>query len=154
MIHKYDEKIALDIIHQVGAKPEMLVQILRAFVVKFSYISESAIRLIAKELNLSRAEIHGTVSFYHDFRTTKAGETVIKICQAEACQAMGSRQLTAHAEKVLAVKLHGTSENNAYSLEPIYCLGNCACSPAVMIGEKVYGKVDTKKFNQIVGFKE
>ena len=67
---------------------------------------------------------------------------------------MGSRQLTAHAEKVLAVKLHGTSENNAYSLEPIYCLGNCACSPAVMIGEKVYGKVDTKKFNQIVGFKE
>ncbi len=154
MIHKYDEKIALDIINQVGAKPEMLVQILRAFVVKFSFISESAIRLIAKEINLSRAEIHGTVSFYHDFRTTKAGDKVIKICQSEACQAMGSRQLTLHAEEMLGIKLHETSENNAYSLEPIYCLGNCALSPAIMIDEKVYGKVDTKRFNQIVDHKE
>ena len=153
MRHKYNEKIALEIIHEVGAKPKMLVQILQAFVVKFSYISESAIRLIAKEINLSRAEIHGTVSFYHDFRTTEAGEKIIKIYQAEACQAMGSRQLTAHAEEALGIKLHETSENNAYTLEPIYCLGNCACSPAIMIDEKVYGKVDTKKFNQIVGLK-
>ena len=153
MRHKYNEQIALEIIHEVGAKPKMLVQILQAFVVKFSYISESAIRLIAKEINLSRAEIHGTVSFYHDFRTTEAGEKIIKICQAEACQAMGSRQLTAHAEEALGIKLHETSENNAYTLEPIYCLGNCACSPAIMIDEKVYGKVDTKKFNQIGGLK-
>ena len=80
MRHKYNEKIALEIIHKVGAKPKMLVQILQAFVVKFSYISESAIRLIAKEINLSRAEVHGTVSFYHDFRTTEAGEKIIKIC--------------------------------------------------------------------------
>ena len=148
MRHKYNKKIALEIIHEVGAKPKMLVQILQAFVVKFSYISESAIRLIAKEINLSRAEVHGTVSFYHDFRTTEAGEKIIKICQA-----MGSRQLTAHAEEALGIKLHETSENNAYTLEPIYCLGNCACSPAIMIDEKVYGKVDTKKFNQIIGLK-
>ena len=85
--------------------------------------------------------------------STEAGEKIIKICQAEACQAMGSRQLTAHAEEVLGIKLHETSKNNAFTLEPIYCLGNCACSPAIMIDEKVYGKVDTKKFNQIVGLK-
>ncbi len=147
---KYNEKIALEIIHKVGAKPELLVQILHALVVKFSYIDENAIRLIAKEVNLSNAEVHGTVSFYHDFRTTKAGEKIIKICQAEACQAMGSRQLTMHAESILGIKMHETSKDDNYTLEPIYCLGNCACGPAIMIDDKVFGKVDKNKFDKIV----
>ena len=86
MKKKYNEKTAIDIIDKVGARPEMLVQILHAFIKKFSYIDEQAIRLIAKKINLSRAEIHGVVSFYHDFRTEPTGEKVIKICQAEACQ--------------------------------------------------------------------
>ena len=147
---KYNEKIALEIIHKVGAKPELLVQILHALVVKFSYIDENAIRLIAKEVNLSNAEVHGTVKFYHDFRTKKAGEKIIKICQAEACQAMGSRQLTMHAESILGIKMHETSKDDNYTLEPIYCLGNCACAPAIMIDDKVFGKVDKNKFDKIV----
>ena len=147
---KYNEKIALEIIHKVGAKPELLVQILHALVVKFSYIDENAIRLIAKEVNLSNAEVHGTVSFYHDFRTTKAGEKIIKICQAEACQAMGSRQLTMYAESILGIKMHETSKDDNYTLEPIYCLGNCACAPGIMIDDKVFGKVDKNKFDKIV----
>ena len=130
---KYNEKIALEIIHKVGAKPELLVQILHALVVKFSYIDENAIRLIAKEVNLS-----------------KAGEKIIKICQAEACQAMGSRQLTMYAESILGIKMHETSKDDNYTLEPIYCLGNCACAPAIMIDDKVFGKVDKNKFDKIV----
>ena len=90
------------------------------------------------------------VSFYHDFRTHPAGKKIIKICQAEACQAMGSRELTSHAEKTLGIELHQTSENAEHTLEPVYCLGNCAHSPAVMINDKVYGKVDKEKFNQLV----
>ena len=150
MKNKYDHEIALAIIHKVGARPEMLVQILHAIVKEFSYVNESVIRLIAKEINLTRAEVHGVVSFYHDFRTHPAGKRIIKICQSEACQAMGSRELTTHAEKTLGIELHQTSENAEHTLEPVYCLGNCAHSPAVMINDKVYGKVDKEKFNQLV----
>jgi formate dehydrogenase subunit gamma len=150
MKKKYNEKTAIDIIDKVGARPEMLVQILHAFIKKFSYIDEQAIRLIAKKINLSRAEIHGVVSFYHDFRTEPTGEKVIKICQAEACQSMGSRELTKYAEKILDVNMHQTSKDMKLTLEPVYCLGNCALSPAIMIDEKVYGKVDEEKLNDLV----
>jgi formate dehydrogenase subunit gamma len=150
MARKYDSSIATEIINNFGAKPEMLVQILVGFVERYSYISEEAIRQIAKELNLSRAEVHGVVSFYHDFRTQPAGKRVIKICQAESCQAMGSRELTSHAEKKIGVNISQTTEDGAVTLEPVYCLGNCACSPAVMIDEQVYGRVDPKKFDSLL----
>jgi len=138
---KYDAAITTEIINQFGAAPELLVQILHAFVHRYGYISEEAIPQIAQELNLSRADVHGVVSFYHDFRTTPPGEHIVKICQAEACQAMGSRALTAHAEEKLGIEMHGTTGDGNVSLEAVYCLGNCACSPAVMIDEKVYGRV-------------
>jgi formate dehydrogenase subunit gamma len=150
MASKYDSAIATEIINNHGAKPEMLVQILVAFVERYSYISEEAMRQIASELNLSRADVHGVVSFYHDFRTTPPGEHVVKICQAEACQAMGSRELTSHAENVMGVKLKGTSGDGALTLEPVYCLGNCACSPAIMIDEQVYGRVNAEKFDNLL----
>lgn len=147
---RYDRNIATEIINRFGAKPEMLVQILHAFVERYSFIGEDAIRQIADELNLSRAEVHGVVSFYHDFRTKPAGKRVIKICQAEACQAMGSRKLTAHAEKKTGVALGGTDEDGELTLEAVYCLGNCACSPALMDGDRVYGRVDAKGFDRIL----
>jgi len=147
---KYDAAIATDIIAGFDARPEMLVQILYAFVARFSYLSEAAIRQIASELNLSRADVWGVVTFYHDFRTTPPGKTVVKICQSEACQAMGSRELTAHAEKVLGTALNSTSDNGACSLEAVYCLGNCACSPAVMVDGQVFGRVDTSRFDALV----
>ena len=151
MTTKYDSTIATEIINNFDAAPEMLVQILVAFVERYSYISEEAIRQIAEELNLSRAEVHGVVSFYHDFRTQPPGKRVIKICQAESCQAMGGRELTSHAEKKLGINLSQTTDDGEVTLEPVYCLGNCACSPAVMVDEQLYGRVDAKKLDSILG---
>jgi formate dehydrogenase subunit gamma len=150
MATKYDSTIATEIINNFGAAPEMLVQILIAFVERYSYISEQAIRQIAQELNLSRAEVHGVVSFYHDFRTEPPGNRVVKICQAESCQAMGGRELTSHAEKKFGISLSQTTDDGEVTLDPVYCLGNCACSPAVMVDEQVYGRVDAKKLDSIL----
>ena len=147
---KHDPSIASEIISNYGAKPELLVQILNAFVARYSYISDEAVRQIADELNLSRADVHGVVSFYHDFRRLPAGRTVVRICQSEACQAMGSRALTAHAEKSLGLRLNETDADGAVTLEPVYCLGNCACSPAIMIGERVYGRVSNERFDELL----
>jgi formate dehydrogenase subunit gamma len=150
MATKYDPAIATEIIQGFDAKPEMLVQILHAFVARYSYVSEQAIRQIAKEVNLSRAEVHGVVSYYHDFRTKPPGKHVVKICQAESCQAMGSRELTAHAEQTIGAPINSTTKDGNITLEPIYCLGNCACSPAIMIDEKVYGRVDAEKLDGLI----
>ena len=146
----YDKAAASELLQEFGAAPEMLVQILNAFVEKFSYISEEAIRQIADEVNLSRADVHGVVSYYHDHRTEPAGKRLVRICQAESCQAMGSDALTAHAEKSLGLQMHSTSDDGEITLEPIYCLGNCACSPAVMIDNRVYGRVDASRFDQLM----
>ena len=105
MATRYDATIATEIINSYDAKPEMLVQILHAFVARYTFISNEAIVQIADELNLSRADVHGVVSFYHDFRTSPPGKRVLKICQAESCQAMGSRLLTEHAEKKLGITM-------------------------------------------------
>jgi formate dehydrogenase subunit gamma len=150
MTTKYTPAIATEIIQEYSAAPEMLVQILHAFVARFSHLSDEAIRQIALELNLSRAEVHGVVSFYHDFRTEPPGEHIIKICVSESCQAMGSRELTSQAEKKLGVKIKETTDDGQVTLEPVYCLGNCACSPAIMIDERVYGRVDASKLDGLI----
>jgi formate dehydrogenase subunit gamma len=126
----------------------MLVQILHAFMDRFGWISNDAIRQLAEELNVSRADVHGVVSYYHDFRTSPTGKHVVKICAAEACQAMGSRELSAHAEKSLGLDMHQSNAN--VTLEPIYCLGNCACSPAIMVDGKTFGRVSAERFDEIV----
>ena len=150
MATRYDASIASEIINNFGAKPEMLVQILHAFVDRYTFISDEAIRQLADELNLSRADVHGVVSFYHDFRTRAPGKRIVKICQAEACQAMGSRELTDYAEEKLGIAMHQTSEDGEITLEPIYCLGNCACSPAVMIDNEVYGRVNSERLDSLL----
>ena len=150
MATKHDSGIASEIINQYGGKPELLVQILHAFLERYGYINEEAVPQIAKELNLSRAEVHGVVTFYHDFRTTPPGKHTLKICQAESCQAMGSRELTAHAEDKLGVEISNTTEDGQISLEPIYCLGLCACSPAVMVDNKIHSRVDADKLDKII----
>ena len=150
MASKHDTAIASEIISRFGAKPERLLQVLHAFMQRYGYIGEEAMRQIASELNLSRAEVHGVVSFYHDFRTDPPGKHVLKICQSEACQAMGSRELTALAEKKLGVKLGSTSADGAFSLEPVYCLGLCACSPALMVDGKVYSRVNNDSLDNLL----
>ena len=145
----FDKRLAAEIIAGFDARPEMLVQILHAFIERFGWINADAIRQLAEELNLSRADVHGVVSYYRDFRTSPPGQHVIRICQAEACQAMGSRELSAHAEGSLGIEMH--SSNADLTLEPVYCLGNCACSPAVMVDGKTYGRVSPKRFDEILG---
>ena len=145
---KIDEQTTRDIVAQYNHKAEMLVQILQAIVSRFGWVPPETIRQLANELNLSRADVHGVVEYYHDFRTEEPGKHIVKICQAEACQAMGSRELTEHAKTTLAVDLHDT--NNDVTLEPIYCLGNCACSPAVMIDGKTHGRVDESRFDALL----
>ena len=143
-----DKSSVSSIVARFDAKPEMLVQILQTIVQTHGWVSPDAIRQLAEELNLSRADVHGVVEYYHDFRTAPPGKHIVKICQAEACQAMGSRALTEHACDALGTPLHGTG--NDATIEPVYCLGNCACAPAVMINGKTHGRVDTERFDALV----
>lgn len=143
-----DKEAISDIVGQYDAKPELLVQVLQAIVARCGWVAEDTVRQLAHELNLSRAEVHGVVNYYHDFRTEPPGRHIVKVCQAEACQAMGSRELTAHAKSALGTGLHGTQDD--VTLEPVYCLGNCACAPAVMVDGKTHGRVDATRFDEIV----
>ena len=144
----YDKHAASKIIEGFENRPEMLVQILHAFLDRFGWISDEAIRQLASELNLSRADVHGVVSYYHDFRTSPPGKHVVKICEAEACQSMGSRELSEHAQESLGLGMH--ESNDDVTLEPVYCLGNCACSPAIMVDGKTFGRVNADRFDEIV----
>ncbi len=143
-----DKEATSAIVQEFDARPEMLVQILQAIVARRGWIPEDTIRQLAFELNLSRADVYGVVKFYHDFRTEPPGRHIVKICQAEACQAMGSRELTRHACESLGAAMHGTVDD--VTLEPVYCLGNCACAPAVMIDNRTYGRIDTARFDALV----
>jgi len=145
---RIDKTTTSKIVAEFNNKPEMLVQILQTIVGRFGWVPDETIRQLAQELNLSRADVHGVVEYYHDFRTTEPGKHIVKICQAEACQAMGSRELTDYAMTSLAMSLHDTE--NDITLEPVYCLGNCACSPAVMINGKTHGRVDKARFNALL----
>ncbi len=122
-------------------RPEMLVQILVGIVNRHGWVSEDVIHQLANILNLSRADVHGVVEYYHDFRTEPPGNHIIKVCEAEACQSMGSRDLAAHAREAL---------DDDVTLEPVYCLGNCACAPAVMVDSKTHGRVDASRFDTLV----
>ena len=148
MTTEFNKEAAAAIIASFDARPELLVQILHGLMEQFGWICEDAIRQLAEELNLSRAEVHGVVSYYHDFRASPPGANVVKICHAEACQAMGSRELAAHA--VAALGLQVGASNAEVTLEPVYCLGNCACSPAIMVNGKTFGRVSTDRFDAIV----
>lgn len=142
-------KIA-ELISTYQSVPGGLLPLLHAIQDTFGYIPESTYPDIANALNLSVAEVHGVVSFYHYFRTEKPGKHIIQICRAESCQAMGSNALETHAKQCLNVDYHDTTADNEITLEPVYCLGNCALSPAVMVDDEVYGKVSEDDFNALV----
>lgn len=133
-----------------GDAPGGLLPALRALQSCFGVIDERAIALLAEIFNLSRAEVHGVVSFYPDFRDEPAGAHVIKVCQAEACQAMGSRALTESVRQYLDIDFFETTADGQFTLEPVYCLGNCACSPAIMIDDVTYGRIDDDRLESIL----
>lgn len=141
---------ALAICAKHGNKPSELMEILHDAVHDLGHIPDAVIPVIANALNLSRAEVYGVVTFYHDFRREPAGRHVVKICRAEACQSMGTDHLCRHAEKKLNTKMGETSSDGKYTVEQVFCLGNCALSPTVMIDDKLYGKVDPERFDEIV----
>jgi formate dehydrogenase subunit gamma len=140
-IPAWDADRALSRIRALEHLPGALLPILHALQEEFGYIDQAAVPLVAEALNLSRAEVHGVISFYHDFRHEAPGRHVLKMCRAEACQSMGCDALIRHVEQRLGVELGGTTPDQSFTLEQVFCLGNCALSPAVLFDGKPYGRV-------------
>ena len=125
-----------------------LLPILHAGQHEWGHVPEPAIPVIAEALNLGRADVHGVVSFYHDFRGSPAGKTVVKVCAAEACQAVGARDLATAALKAFGLQTYGTTPDGKVTVEPIYCLGLCACGPAAMVGDRLLGRATAEMLKE------
>lgn len=131
-------------------KPGAMLPILHAIQDRFGYIPEAAVAIIAESMRQTRAEVHGIITFYHHFRMHPVGSNVVHVCRAEACQAMGGRQLESHIKSRLGVDYHQTSADNEFTVEPVYCLGNCACAPSIRVGDDIYGRMSAAKFDRLV----
>ena len=138
------------IIQKYQAMPGAMLPVLHAIQDALGYVPSSAVPLIGEQLNLSRAEVHGVISFYHHFRQQPAGRHVVQLCRAEACQAVGADALAAHAKAALGCDFHGTSSDGQFTLEPVYCLGQCACGPSMLIDDDLHARVSSDKFNRLV----
>ncbi|KZL06658.1 formate dehydrogenase subunit gamma [Pseudovibrio sp. Ad26] len=135
-VHEHQEGPLLPILHDVQGK--------------FGYVPEDALLKIADRLNLSRAEVHGTMSFYPDFRTEPAGRHVLKVCRAEACQSMGGEKLADDIQRDLGIKWHETTPDGKVTLEPVFCLGLCSCAPAAMMDGNLHGRLDEEAVLKLV----
>ncbi|MEZ0154552.1 MAG: formate dehydrogenase subunit gamma [Candidatus Reddybacter sp.] len=145
------DKAAIDaIIAQHQERPGALLPILHDIQHTAGYVPAETVPAIATALNLSRAEVHGVISFYHHFHSQPMGQHTVQICRAEACQAVGARELEQHATSTLATELGNTTTDGKFSLEPVYCLGNCACGPSVQIGDEVHARVTPERFDALI----
>ncbi|WP_037338788.1 formate dehydrogenase subunit gamma [Saccharospirillum impatiens] len=140
------QAIVADLKHMPGA----LLPILHQVRDSLGHIPTEAVPVIAEGLQITRAEVHGVISFYHDFNTQPIGNHRVQICRAEACQARGSRALEEHARKRLGIDYHQTTPDGEFTLEPVYCLGNCATGPSVRIGNHIHGRVGATRFDAIL----
>ncbi len=140
----------LGICGELKAIPAPLIPVLHAVQEKVGFVPREAVPLIARELNLSIAEVHGVVSFYHYFRQDPGGRHIVHLCRAEACQAVGAAEVEAHAKRTLGVDFHGTTRDGAIRLEPVYCLGNCALGPSIMIDHELHGRVSAQRFDELM----
>ncbi|HRK42067.1 MAG TPA: formate dehydrogenase subunit gamma [Gemmobacter sp.] len=127
-----------------------LLPILHAIQHQFGHVPQAALPVIAQALSLSKAEVHGVMSFYHDFREEPAGRHVVKLCRAESCQSVGADRVAAHAQARLGVDWHGTTPDGAVTLEPVFCLGLCACGPAAMVDGRLVGRVDEARVDALL----
>lgn len=143
----YVRSAVMEVTARLGQLPGALLPVLHGVQDTLGYIPPDAVPLIARELNLSRADVHGVISFYHYFRSKPAGRRVIYLCRAESCQAMEAVTLEKHIKQRLGVDFHQTTANGAYTLEPVYCLGNCACSPAMMVDDELKGRLTPAGFD-------
>lgn len=137
----WDAERALSRIQDLQHLHGALLPILHALQEEFGYIDEAAVPIVADALNISHADVHGVITFYHDFRKAPPGRHVLQLCRAEACQSMGCEKMIQHVEKRLETRLGETTPDRSFSLQAVYCLGNCALSPAVMLDGKLYGRV-------------
>lgn len=147
----WDAARAIAVVRGHAQEPGALLPVLHALQREFGYIDrDAAVPLVADVLNISRAEVVGTISFYHDFRDTPPGRHVLKMCRAEACQAMGAETLIAHAEAWLGARLGETTADRRVTLDAVYCLGNCALSPAIMLDGHLHGRVTLARLERLV----
>ncbi len=135
---------------QIGVADGPLLPVLHAIQAEYGHVPADAVPLIAERLNLSRAEVHGVLSYYHHFRKEPAGKVVVQLCRAEACQSVGAEALADHARQILGCDFHQTTADGSLTLEPVYCLGQCACGPSMMVGERVHARVTPEKFDALV----
>lgn len=129
------------VLSRLQHEPGALLPILHAIQDELGYVPGEALPVIARALNLSRAEVHGVVSFYHHFRTAAPGRHVVQVCRAEACQSMGAETLAARLREHLGIDFHQTTADGRITLEPVYCLGQCACAPAALVDGEVHGRL-------------
>jgi len=146
----WDKEVALRRIRECLHREGPLLPILHALQEEFGYIDEAAEPLIADALNITRAEVHGVVTFYHDFRRAPAGRHVLKLCRAEACQSAGGDALALHAETRLGIALGNTAADGSVTLEPVYCLGLCATAPSAMLDGRVIGRLDETRLDALL----
>jgi formate dehydrogenase subunit gamma len=146
----WDETRGAEIIAEHDKLDGATLVILHALQAAFGYAPEPAIPMIASALNLSRAEVHGVFTFYHDFRHEPAGRHVLKLCRAEACQAAGGDALAARAEAKLGISLGNTTADACVTLEPIYCLGLCATAPSAMLDGRLIGRLDDAGIDALI----
>jgi formate dehydrogenase subunit gamma len=146
----FTKEIAASIIAAHAGREGATLPVLHALQAEFGCVPAEAVPLVADALNLSRAEVHGVVSFYHDFRAAPPGRHVLKLCRAEACQSMGGDALAAEAQSVLQTGWGGTSADGAVTLEPVFCLGLCACAPAAMLDGEVLGALDGARLGRLL----
>ncbi len=145
-----DREDIAQIIARHASRPGPLMPILHDLQQQFGYVPESAIPMIADALNLSRAEVWGTFTFYHDFREAPAGKRVLKLCRSEACQAVGGDRLAARAERKLGIACGETTGDGRTTLEAVYCLGLCHSAPAAMLGDKLHALLDEPKLDALL----
>jgi len=141
---------ALEVCRRHGNSPGALIEILHDIQSVLGFVPDAVLPDIAHALNLSRAEVFGVRTFYHDFRTEPAGKHVLKLCRAEACQAMGADKLAASVAKSLGIEIGGTSRDGAVTVEAVYCLGNCALAPAAMLDGRLIGRCSEKSLTSVL----
>jgi formate dehydrogenase subunit gamma len=140
-----------DLLARHGTRQDQLLPLLHALQDSIGYIPPDQVPAIAQHFNLSRAEVHGVITFYHYFRSEPPAPCVVQLCRAEACQAMGGERLLAHAQQALGCGLHGRSADGKFALEPVYCLGLCASAPALSVNQSVFARVTPARFDALLG---
>jgi len=140
-----------EILARHAPRQDQLLPLLHALQDSLGYIPPGQVPAIAQHVNLSRAEVHGVITFYHHFRSAPPARCTVQLCRAEACQSMGGERLLAHAQQALGCGLHGRSADGQFALEPVYCLGQCASAPAMMIGASVFARVTPTRFDALLG---